>query len=128
MSNARSPRDVCSTTIGIRGISSLLAAGCPHLLRSLRLFLVGCPKLVACLRLLGRDWCHLGGNAVERLLHAQVGADAISAAVLEELVDVLLDFPLPAQLVANLVVRHLQRELVRDRLEQQLARDRLLRL
>src|SRR5581483_2108519 len=100
MSNARSPRDVCSTTIGIRGMSSLLAAGCPHLLRRARLFLVlvGSPELLARRRLLRRDRLHLGGDAVERLLHAQVGAHALCAAALEELVDVVLRLALANQL------------------------------
>src|ERR1051326_1664748 len=98
MSNARSPRDVCSTTIGIRGISSLLAAGGPHLLRSARLFLflVGSPELLARCCLLGRDPLHLGDDAGERLLYAQVRTHALGAAALEEVVDVLVDLALPS--------------------------------
>src|SRR5689334_7565204 len=106
MSNARSPRDVCSTTIGIRGISCLLAAGCPQLLRGLRLFLflARCPKLFAGLGLLRRDRLRRGGDPVDRLLQPQVGSHAVGPTALEELVDVLVGLSLPAQLLANLVV------------------------
>src|SRR5581483_9197877 len=114
MSNARSPREVCSTTIGIKGISALLAAGCPQLLRLRRLFLflLGRPDALARLRALGCDRLHLGRDPVERLPHAQVGADALGAAALEELVDVLVGLPLLPQLRADLVVGDVEPELV----------------
>src|SRR5215510_1620467 len=100
MSNARSPRDVCSTTIGIRGISFLLAAGCPQLLRFRRLFLflVGRPEPLARFGRLRRDRLDLGGDPVERLAEAQVGPHAVGAAALEERVDVLVRLTLVAQL------------------------------
>src|SRR4051794_19053513 len=115
MSNARSPREVCSTTIGIRGISSLLAAGGPHLLRLLRrfLFLVRCPKLLTRLSLLGRDLLHLGGDAVERLSQSQIRAHALGSASLEELVDVFVFLALLSELGTDLVVGHVETELVR---------------
>src|SRR5690348_2036192 len=71
--HARSRRDGCSTTIAIRGISFLLAAGGPHLLR-LRffLFLPRRPDLLPRSRLVGRDPLRLGDDAVERLLHAEL--------------------------------------------------------
>src|ERR687887_1647439 len=67
MSNERSPRDVCSITIGINGLmsGSLLAAGGPQFRLRLGLFLVGRPDPLACLRLLRRDPLDLGRDAVE---------------------------------------------------------------
>src|SRR5581483_5959509 len=97
MSKARSPREVCSITIGIRGMSSLLAAGGPELLRLRRLL--------------------LGGDAVEGLPEAEVGADAVGAAGGEELVDVLVGLALLAQRGPDLLVGHLEAEPVGDRLE-----------
>ena len=65
---------------------------------------------------------HLGRDAVERLLQAQVVADAVGAALGDERLDVLVRLAGLAQLLADLVVGHLQVELVGDRLEDQLAR------
>src|SRR6266567_5956377 len=97
MSNARSPREVCSTTIGMFGLigfSLLLAAGGPQLfrrlLRLLLLFLLGSPNRLASFRLSGRDRLDVGGDPVDRLLEAQVGADAVCAAPRNELFDVLV--------------------------------------
>src|SRR3954466_14803713 len=131
MSNARSPREVCSTTIGIRGIGALLlplAAGGPDLRLLRRLALLRRPDRLARLRELRRDRLHLGRDPVERLLHPQVLADAIGAALLDELLDVLVALALLAELPADVFVGDLDGELVGDRLEQHLARDRLLGL
>ena len=107
MSNARSPREVCSTTIGISGISSTSpyvpgvhsfagSAGC------------SCPGV----QMLSRASCkfrcdrlHFGGDAVERPLQPQVVANAVGAALGDELLDLLLGLAAGAQLLANLVVR-----------------------
>src|SRR5215813_14126733 len=68
MSNDRSPRDVCSITIGMRGlIWLLLASGGPQFRLSLGLFLVGCPDCLTRRGLLGRDPLDLRGDPVERL-------------------------------------------------------------
>src|SRR5919197_1498101 len=55
MSNERSPREVCSMTIGIRGMGSLLAAGGPEFRLGRWFFLVRCPDRLAP----GRDLLHL---------------------------------------------------------------------
>src|SRR5215207_4121700 len=133
MSKARSPRDVCSTTIGIRGlICSLLrsrAAWGPKLLLGGRLvLLVRRPDRLARLRELRCDRLHLGRDPVDRLLQPQVLADAVGAARGDELLDVLVALALLAELRADVVVGDLDGELVGDGLEQDLARDRLLRL
>src|SRR6476646_8850736 len=120
MSKARSPRDVCSTTMGISGISSLLATWGPKFRGLGRLLLLGRPDTLARLVQLGRDRLHLGRDAVERLLHAQVVADTVGAALGDERLDVLVRLTGLAQLLADLVVGHLQVELVSDRLEDQL--------
>src|SRR3954469_20446937 len=124
MSKARSPRDVCSTTMGISGISSLLATWGPKFRGLRRLLLLRGPDALARLVQLGRDRLHLGGDPVERLLHAQVVADPIGAALRDEGLDVLVGLAGRAQLFADLVVGDLQVELVRDRFENQLAPDR----
>src|SRR5215212_9440146 len=131
MSNARSPREVCSTTMGISGLigaPSLRAAGGPDLCLRRRLVLLRRPDRLTCLRELLRDRLHLGRDAVDGLLQPQVLADAVGAALLDELLDVLVGLALLAELLADVVVGHLDAELVGDRLEQELARDRLPRL
>src|SRR5919201_6136838 len=127
MSNARSPREVCSTTIGINGLicSSLLAAGCPQRRRSGRTLLLRRPDSLARGSEVGRDRLDLGDHPVERLLHAQVVAHAVGAALRDELLDVLFALARVAQLGANLVVADADPELVGDRLEHELPRDRL---
>src|SRR3954451_23080905 len=128
MSKARSPRDVCSTTMGISGISSLLATWGPKFRCLRRLLLLGRPDALTRLVQLRRDRLHLGGDAVERLLHAQVVADAVGATLGDEGLDVVVRLAGLAQLVADLVVGHLQVELVSDRFKDQLAPDRQRRL
>src|SRR5580765_5988421 len=119
MSKARSPRDVCSTTMGISGISSLLATWGPKFRGLGRLLLLRRPDALARLVQLGRNRLHLGRDPVERLFHAQVVANTIGAALGDERLDVLVGLTGRAQLLANLVVRHLQVELVCDCLEDQ---------
>src|SRR5689334_25189594 len=104
MSKARSPRDVCSTTMGISGISSLLATWGPKFRGLGRLLLLRRPDALARLVQLGRDRLHLGRDAVECLLHAQVVADAVGAALGDELLDVLVGLARRAQLDRKSVV------------------------
>src|SRR3954452_12719882 len=106
MSKARSPRDVCAATMGISGISSLLATWGPKFRGRRRLLLLGRPDALTRLVQLGRDRLHLGGDPVERLLHAQIVADAIRAALGHECLDVLVRLARRAQLLADLVVCH----------------------
>src|SRR5512146_810728 len=90
MSNARSPREVCSTTIGTNGLiaSSLLAAWGPQFRAGLRLLLLRRPDALARLVQVGRDRLHLGRDPVERLLEAEVVADAVDSSGGDELLDV----------------------------------------
>src|SRR3954469_9715989 len=106
MSNARSPREVCSTTIGINGlISPLLPTGDPKLrCGRLTFLLVRRPDALTCLVQLERDGRHLGRDAVEGLPHAQVVANVIGAALPDEFLDLVLGLAGRAQLLANLVV------------------------
>src|SRR5471032_418262 len=124
MSKARSPREVCSTTMGIRGISLLLAAGGPKFWGLGRLLLLRRPDRLARFVQLRRDGLDLGHDAVERLLQADVVADAVGAALGDELVDVLVGLAGRTQLLADLLVRDLNAELVGNHLEHELARDR----
>src|SRR5580765_3324642 len=135
MSKARSPREVCSTTIGINGlICSLLASGGPQPLSGRALLFWRPDGLTRGVPLrafrgdLGRDRDHLGRDAVERLPHPDALADAVGAAAGEERIDVLVLLARVAELGAELVVGDLEPELVCDRLEHELARDRLRRL
>src|SRR6185437_14934320 len=109
MSNARSPREVCSTTMGTNGLIrlSLLAAWGPQFRAGLGLLLLRRPDALARLVQLLRDRLHLGRDAVERLLQPQVVAHAVGAALRDEVVDVLLLLAGVAQLGADLVVRDL---------------------
>src|SRR5712692_6163638 len=125
MSNARSPREVCSTTIGIRGLMrSLLAGWGPQFLLGRRAILLRSPDaltrrflLCALGRLLLGDRLDLGDDPVERLAQADALADAVGAALGEELVNVGLLLACAEQLGADLLVGHVQPELVGDRLE-----------
>src|SRR3954454_17423654 len=93
MSKARSPREVCSTTIGIRGLIlglSSLAGGTKFRCGCLPLLLVGGPEALARLVQVGRDRLHLRRDPVERLPHPEVAAHAIGAAGVDELLDVVL--------------------------------------
>src|SRR5437899_7365196 len=85
MSNERSPREVCSITIGISGLkSSLLASGGPQFRLGLRLFLFGRPDRFARLGELDRDALDLGGHAVECCAQAQILAQALEGAAFTE--------------------------------------------
>src|SRR5215831_1544947 len=130
MSKARSPRDVCSTTMGIRGLisfSSLRTWG-PEFRCLGRLLLLRRPDRLARLVQIRGDRLHLGGDAVEGALEAKVLADPVGAAVGEEALDVGVVLAAFMQLLADLVVGHLDRELVGDRLEDELPGDRQRRL
>src|SRR5262249_41931977 len=114
---------------GSQGSCRLLAAGGPQFRLSLGLFLVGCPDRLARLRLLERNALHLRRDAIERRLHAQAPAllfeGTAGAKLLEHplrLEEALLDRLL------DLLVRDLDPELVRRRLEHELAGHRSLRL
>src|SRR5688572_3577985 len=93
MSNERSPREVCSITIGINGLMqapcfrSASVAGGPQLRLLLGLFLVGSPDRLARLRLLERDRLDLRRDAVERGAQAQVLAQVLVAAVAPHVLD-----------------------------------------
>src|SRR6266513_4181918 len=137
MSNARSPRDVCSTTMGISGLISasapyrwlLIMAWGPEF-RCLRrlLLLLRRPDRFARLVELRRDRLHLGNDAIEGALQAEVVAYTVGAALLDELVDILVALARLPQLGPDLVVGDLDPELVGDGLEHQLARDGQRRL
>src|SRR4051812_29447335 len=126
MSKARSPREVCSTTIGMFGLMSApsgdvsvlgagrsrLAAGGPQRLRLVAggLVLVRRPDRLARLCKLRCDRLHLGRDAIDGLLHAEVEAHAVCAARLDECLDVVLVLALLAELGADVVVGDLDPE------------------
>src|SRR4026207_1913585 len=88
MSNARSPRDVCSITIGISGLisvpssSGLLATGRPYLHAAPALLLLGCPEFLTRLRKLDRDAIDPADDLVERLPKAEIAAELLEASAL----------------------------------------------
>src|SRR5919199_2510638 len=130
MSNERSPREVCSITIGINGLIELLLAGRgPQSCLCLLSFLLRGPELLARGREVGGDPLHLGRDAVERAREAKRLALLIPAARLAELrnrlVGVLVAEP---ELLLELLVGDGDAELVGGGLEHELARDRLGRL
>src|SRR4051794_41286619 len=78
MSKLRSPRDVCSITIGINGLIRVsLASGGPQFRNVFALSRLGRPDRLARLRLRHRDAVHIGRDAVERELEAYVLAHAL---------------------------------------------------
>src|SRR4051794_27988174 len=117
MSNARSPRDVCSTTMGTSGLMLLalfrlvgsipsgperlamgfgpsagLGARRPDLLgRLFLLVLLGRPELVARLRLLDGDGLRRLDHEVDGLAHRDVLAQEVVAALLPHPLERLLD-------------------------------------
>src|SRR5436305_8032436 len=118
MSNARSPRDVCSTTIGTSGLIVLASFTCsagflPTLATAScgpdgsRLFRTGrpelpgfatllarCPDLLARPRLFNADGLGLANQQVERLAVGQLIPNALEAIGFAELLEQLLDaFP-----------------------------------
>src|SRR5918998_89029 len=103
MSNARSPREVCSMTIGTSGLTGgpprwcetrrgawsygLLTAGCPQLRIGRPLLLLRRPQLLARGVQLRVDALDLRRDPVERGAQADVVAERLGAAVGEELLD-----------------------------------------
>src|SRR5436190_6268815 len=113
MSNARSPREVCSTTIGTSGLmvlasfactpgflpnvatarsrqfgwAGLLGTGCPQLPRTALLgFLAGRPQLPTCLRLLDADRLGLTDQQLARHLLRHVLAEVVEPATAPQLI------------------------------------------
>src|SRR5262245_26752122 len=88
MSNARSPRDVCSITIGISGLifapssSGLLATGRPYLHAATALLLLGCPEFLTRVRKLDRDALDAAPDLAERLAEAEIAAELLEASAL----------------------------------------------
>src|SRR4029079_15454327 len=126
MSNARSPREVCSITIGINGLISLLASGGPQLRLGSGGSFFWRPKLLARLGELERDALDLGDDQVERLAHAEVVAQQLVPATGEDALDDFLGglallVGVLADELAYLVVADLDARLLRDRLERELA-------
>ena len=106
MSKARSPREVCSTTIGTSGLIS--SAPC---CRGSTVSLVSAGSSFSGVQIDSRaSWSsgaiglHLGRDAVERLLQANVVANTVCAALGDEGLDVLVALTRGAQLLADLVV------------------------
>src|SRR5216117_655205 len=131
MSNERSPREVCSITMGINGLMSgwLLATGGPQLRLGGWLFLVGRPDGFAGSGLLGRDALDLADDSVEGTGKAHVFALRVVRARLARLLDDLVRlFEAVAEGLVDLLVRDLDPELVGGSLEQELPGDRSGRL
>jgi len=134
MSNARSPREVCSITIGINGL--MWQAPCFRGSRvsfPRRPLLFGRPQLLAGAGELDRDSLHVGCNPVHRFAHAQVFAQELVPAACKHAVDdllgvVALGVCVLADECAQLFVRHLEAGLVGDGFERKLTRDRPRRL
>src|SRR5215207_1252387 len=85
MSKARSPREVCSTTIGTSGLigraSLARRVGRPDLRGALLLLLVGRPELLARGRLLDRDRLRALHEQVHGLAHRDVLAKGFVGAL-----------------------------------------------
>src|SRR5919197_1927941 len=130
MSNERSPREVCSITIGINGLIELLLAGRgPQSCRWLVSFLLRGPELLARSREVGGDPLDLGRDVIEGAGEAKRLALLLPAARLAELRDRLVGVLVAGpELVLELLVRDRDAELVGCGLEHELAGDRLLRL
>src|SRR6266516_4007678 len=124
MSNERSPREVCSITMGINGLISgwLLATGGPQFRLGGRLFLVWRPDGLAGGSLLGRNALDLAGNAVEGTGEAHVLALRVvragSTRLLDDLVRLL---EAVTEGLVDLLVRDFDPELVGGGLEHELS-------
>src|SRR3954447_2853824 len=91
MSKLRSPRDVCSITIGINGLIRVsLASGGPQFRNVFALFLLGRPDRLARLGLREGDALYLGRNSVEGELQADVLAHLLLRAMRPEVLDQLV--------------------------------------
>src|SRR6266516_867599 len=124
MSNERSPREVCSITMGINGLISgwLLATGGPQFRLGGRLFLVWRPDGLAGGSLLGRYALDLAGNAVEGTGEAHVLALRVVCARSMRLLDDLVRLlEAVAEGLVDLLVRNLDPELVGGGLEHELS-------
>src|SRR5579864_6739586 len=111
----------------------LLATGGPQVRLGGWLFLVGCPDGLASGSLVGRNSLDLARDTVERCPQAEVFAQALEHSLRAQLLDQALVFArvggaLLAHERFDLSIRDRQVELVGDRLEDELACDRLLRL
>src|SRR5205823_4031450 len=127
MSNERSPREVCSITIGINELMSdwLLATGGPQFRLLGWLFLVGGPERLTGGGPLGRDPLDLGGNAVEDPAQTDRLALNLVNAGFPHLLDHLVGLlEAVAEGLVDLLVGHLDPELVGGRLQHELAGDR----
>src|SRR5919198_4148975 len=127
MSNERSPREVCSITIGMRGLMSgwvSLAAGGPQFRLGLWFFLVGCPDSLACLGLLGRNALDLLRDSVERTRHAHRFALGLERAGLPRLLEHCIGVvEAIAERFLDLLLGDVDSELVGRRLQHELAGD-----
>src|SRR5712692_591161 len=131
MSNERSPREVCSITMGINGLMSgwLLATGGPQFRLGGWFFLVGRPDGFAGGSLLGRDALDLARNAVEGAGEAHAFALRVVRACGTRLLDDLVRLlEAVAEGLVDLLVRHLDPELVGGGFEHELPGDRCGRL
>src|SRR6478752_3797097 len=142
MSNARSPRDVCSTTIGTNGLigspplpSAGLTGRPDRGLRDRRLGLLvvsRCPQLLACCLLLGGDRRRDLTGPVERALEPELLARRLlrprGKDLLHRGVDVFLVGELIAQRAHELLVADLDALALGEGLERQLAAQRSDRL
>src|SRR6185312_3015666 len=127
MSNERSPREVCSITIGIKGLISgwLLAAGGPQFRLLGWVFLVWRPDRVACGSLLGRDALDFVDDAVESAGQPHVLALGVVRAGGASLLDDLVGFlEAVAEGLVDFFLRDLDSQLIRSGLEHELAGDR----
>src|SRR6476620_11260847 len=131
MSNERSPREVCSITMGINGLMSgwLLATGGPQFRLGGWLFLVGRPDGLAGGCLLGRDALDLADDSVEGTGQANAFALRVVGACLARLLDDLVRlFEAVTEGLVDLLVRDLDPQLVGGSLEHELPGDRCGRL
>src|SRR6266511_50949 len=126
MSNDRSPREVCSITIGINGLMSgwLLATGGPQFRLRLGFFLVWRPDALARLGLLGWNALDFSRDPVESAGQAHRLTLRLVRARSSRLLDHLFGlFEAVAEGLVDLLVAHLDAQLIRGRLEQELAGD-----
>src|SRR5438270_8256704 len=93
MSNARSPREVCSTTMGTRGLIPFAPpslSGDPDFRIGRGLLLLGRPEFLARPREIDRDRLDLGDDPIERAAEPEVLAQGLVAAALPDPLDHLV--------------------------------------